>query len=76
MIGLVRAAALCATLVFGLVSAEAADKAFKRDDLGTLMLVDRLKVLHGLEQHGNNFRFFNAEDAIISVADRLGKHGV
>ena len=33
MIGLVRAAALCATLAFGLVSAEAADKAFKRDDL-------------------------------------------
>ena len=37
MIGLVRAAAVCATLVlglgFGLVSAEAADKAFKRDDL-------------------------------------------
>jgi uncharacterized protein YfaS (alpha-2-macroglobulin family) len=33
MIGLVRAAAVCATLVLGLVSAEAADKAFKRDDL-------------------------------------------
>jgi alpha-2-macroglobulin len=33
MIGLVRAAALCATLAFGLVSAEAADKAFRRDDL-------------------------------------------
>jgi alpha-2-macroglobulin len=33
MIGLVRAVALCATLAFGLVSAEAADKAFKRDDL-------------------------------------------
>jgi uncharacterized protein YfaS (alpha-2-macroglobulin family) len=33
MIGLVRAFALCATLAFGLVSAEAADKAFKRDDL-------------------------------------------
>src|SRR5262249_30199462 len=33
MIGLVRAAALCATLAFGLVSAHAADKAFKRDDL-------------------------------------------
>ena len=37
MIGLVRAAALCATLALGLsvglVSAEAADKAFKRDDL-------------------------------------------
>ena len=37
MIGLVRAGALCATLalglVLGLVSAEAADKAFKRDDL-------------------------------------------
>jgi alpha-2-macroglobulin len=37
MIGLVRADAVCATLVlglfFGLVSAEAADKAFKRDDL-------------------------------------------
>ena len=37
MIGLVRAAIVCATLVlglvFGLVSAEAADKAFKRDDL-------------------------------------------
>jgi alpha-2-macroglobulin len=34
MIGLVRAAIVCATLVLGLVSAEAADKAFKRDDLG------------------------------------------
>src|SRR3954454_22214243 len=34
MIGLVRAAALCATLALGLVSALAADKAFKRDDLG------------------------------------------
>ena len=33
MIGLVRATALCATLAFGLVSAQAADKAFKRDDL-------------------------------------------
>src|SRR4051794_39021787 len=33
MIGLVRAAALCATLVLGLVSAQAADKAFRRDDL-------------------------------------------
>src|SRR5262245_37438583 len=33
MIGLVRAAALCATLAFGLISAQAADKAFKRDDL-------------------------------------------
>src|ERR1700716_1983539 len=33
MIGLVRAAALCATLVLGLVTAQAADKAFKRDDL-------------------------------------------
>ncbi|MBK5656596.1 MAG: alpha-2-macroglobulin family protein, partial [Rhizobium sp.] len=33
MIGLVRAAAICATLVLGLVSAGAADKAFKRDDL-------------------------------------------
>jgi alpha-2-macroglobulin len=33
MIGLVRAAALCATLAFGLVSAQAADMAFKRDDL-------------------------------------------
>jgi hypothetical protein len=38
MIGLVRAAALCATLAFGLVAAglgtaHAADKAFKRDDL-------------------------------------------
>ncbi len=34
MIGLVRAAALCATLALGLISAQAADKAFKRDDLG------------------------------------------
>jgi uncharacterized protein YfaS (alpha-2-macroglobulin family) len=33
MIGLVRAAALCATLALGLVSAQAADKAFRRDDL-------------------------------------------
>jgi uncharacterized protein YfaS (alpha-2-macroglobulin family) len=33
MIGLVRAATLCATLALGLVSAQAADKAFKRDDL-------------------------------------------
>jgi alpha-2-macroglobulin len=33
MIGLVRAAAFCATLALGLVSAAAADKAFKRDDL-------------------------------------------
>ena len=33
MIGLVRAAMLSATLALGLVSAEAADKAFKRDDL-------------------------------------------
>ncbi len=33
MIGLVRAAAFCATLALGLVSAQAADKAFKRDDL-------------------------------------------
>src|ERR1700751_2680345 len=33
MIGLVRAATLCATLALGLTSALAADKAFKRDDL-------------------------------------------
>src|ERR1017187_5309940 len=33
MIGLVRAATLCVTLGLGLVSAYAADKAFKRDDL-------------------------------------------
>jgi alpha-2-macroglobulin len=33
MIGLVRAAALCAVLAFDLVTAQAADKAFKRDDL-------------------------------------------
>src|SRR5215468_12776168 len=33
MIGLVRAAAFCATLALGLTSALAADKAFKRDDL-------------------------------------------
>ncbi len=33
MIGLVRAVTLCATLALGLVSAQAADKAFKRDDL-------------------------------------------
>ena len=33
MIGLVRAAVICATLALGLVAAQAADKAFKRDDL-------------------------------------------
>ena len=33
MIGLVRAATLCAVLALGLVSAQAADKAFRRDDL-------------------------------------------
>ncbi len=33
MIGMVRAVTVCATLVFGLVAAQAADKAFKRDDL-------------------------------------------
>src|SRR5436305_5605018 len=33
MIGFVRAAALCGTLALGLISAQAADKAFKRDDL-------------------------------------------
>ena len=33
MIGLVRAAVICATLALGLVTAQAADKAFKRDDL-------------------------------------------
>src|SRR6202045_4191125 len=33
MIGLVRAATLFATLMLGLVTAQAADKAFKRDDL-------------------------------------------
>src|SRR5450759_3247918 len=33
MIGLVRAATLCATLALGLITAQAADKAFKRDDL-------------------------------------------
>src|SRR4051794_13110409 len=33
MIGLVRAAVICATLALGLSSALAADKAFKRDDL-------------------------------------------
>ena len=33
MIGLVRAATFCATLALGLVTAQAADKAFKRDDL-------------------------------------------
>lgn len=33
MIALVRAASLCAALVFGMVAAQAADKAFRRDDL-------------------------------------------
>jgi len=33
MIGFVRAVTICATLAFGLVAAQAADKAFKRDDL-------------------------------------------
>src|SRR5260221_9057959 len=33
MIGLVRAAVICATMALGLVTAQAADKAFKRDDL-------------------------------------------
>jgi uncharacterized protein YfaS (alpha-2-macroglobulin family) len=33
MIGLVGAATVCATLAFGLVTVQAADKAFKRDDL-------------------------------------------
>ena len=33
MIGLVRAVSVCAALAFGLVSASAADKAFRRDDL-------------------------------------------
>ena len=33
MIGLVRAATLCATLALGLLTAQAADKAFRRDDL-------------------------------------------
>ncbi len=33
MIGLVRAAIICATMALGLVAAQAADKAFKRDDL-------------------------------------------
>src|ERR1700753_1929857 len=33
MIGLVRAMTFCATLAFGLAAAQAADKAFKRDDL-------------------------------------------
>src|SRR3954449_4768965 len=33
MIGLVRAAVICATMTLGLISAQAADKAFKRDDL-------------------------------------------
>src|SRR5262249_5235534 len=33
MIGLVRAATVCATLALGLTSALAADKAFRRDDL-------------------------------------------
>src|SRR2546428_3415610 len=33
MTGLVRAAVFCATLALGLVTAQAADKAFKRDDL-------------------------------------------
>src|SRR3982074_1502438 len=36
MIGLVRAAILCATLALGLVTAQAADKALKRDDLADL----------------------------------------
>ncbi|MBR1154664.1 alpha-2-macroglobulin [Bradyrhizobium sp. JYMT SZCCT0428] len=33
MIGLVRATVVCATMALGLVAAQAADKAFKRDDL-------------------------------------------
>src|SRR4030088_3544146 len=33
MIGLVRAATLCAALALGLVTAKAAEKGFKRDDL-------------------------------------------
>ncbi len=33
MIGLVRALAICASLIVGLAAAQAADKAFRRDDL-------------------------------------------
>ena len=33
MIGLIRAVTVCATLALGLISVQAADKAFKRDDL-------------------------------------------
>ena len=33
MVGLVRAATLCATLALGMVTVQAAEKAFKRDDL-------------------------------------------
>jgi hypothetical protein len=38
MIGLVRAATLCAMLAFSLLTAQAADKAFKRDDLADAAL--------------------------------------
>src|SRR5258708_4315887 len=38
MIGLVRAVMFCAVLALGLVSAQAADKAFRRDDLADLAI--------------------------------------
>ena len=51
MIGLVRAAALCATVVLGLTSALAADKPFKRDDLAdaAIKLEAQIKKVGGVQ---------------------------
>src|ERR1700689_1138219 len=59
MIGLVRAATLCATLAFGLVTAQAAEKAFKRDDLAdsAIKLEAQIKSEAGpVSKSGTNLR--------------------
>src|ERR1700689_5915139 len=59
MIGLVRAATLCATLALGLVTAQAADKAFKRDDLAdsAIKLEAQIKSEAGpVSKSGTNLR--------------------
>ena len=54
MIGWVRAVSVCAALALGLVSAEAADKAFKRDDLAdsAIRLEAQIKTEAGVVNKG------------------------
>jgi len=74
MTGLVRAAIVCATLAFGLVAAQAADKAFKRDDLAdsAIKLEAQIKPSNTSEE---TFLLERASTAAYIAYQRAGNAG-